>query len=152
MRTTRQKVFLGLKIGSVLLLLGLVLLFVFRSSLLNKVIDRIDAKMQRDYQCRFQVAKAEFQGLSDLEFQHITLVPNQADTLVRIDNLKTTVNFWKLFTGDIQLGKLDINRGYIQLVKTKNGSNFEAFLRSKKEKQETTEVNYAKLLLSLIHI
>lgn len=146
MRTTRQKVFLGLKIGSVLLLLGLVLLFVFRGSLLNKVIDRIDAKMQRDYQCRFQVAKAEFQGLSDLEFQHITLVPNQADTLVRIDNLKTTVNFWKLFTGDIQLGKLDINRGYIQLVKTKNGSNFEAFLRSKKEKQETTEVNYAKLL------
>lgn len=146
MRTTRQKVFLGLKISGALLLLGLVLLFVFRGSLLNKVMERIDAKMQRDYQCRFQVAKAEFQGLSDLEFQHITLVPNQADTLVRIDNLKTSVNFWKLFTGDIQLGKLDINRGYIQLVKTKNGSNFEAFLRSKKEKQETTEVNYAKLL------
>lgn len=129
-----------------MLLIGLVLLFVFRGSLLNKVIERIDAKMQRDYLCRFQVTKAEFQGLSDLEFQHITLVPNQADTLVRIDNLKTSVNFWKLFTGDIQLGKLDINRGYIQLVKTKNGSNFEAFLRSKKEKQETTEVNYAKLL------
>lgn len=146
MRTTRQKVFLGLKISGVLLLLGLVLLFVFRGSLLNKVIERIDAKMQRDYQCRFQVAKAEFQGLSDLEFQHITLVPNQADTLVRIDNLKTTVNFWKLLTGDIQLGKLDINRGYIQLVKTNNGSNFEAFLRSKKEPKETAEVNYAKLL------
>lgn len=146
MRTTRQKVFLGLKISGVLLLLGLVLLFVFRGSLLNKVIDRIDAKMQRDYQCRFQVAKAEFQGLTDLEFQHITLVPNQADTLVRIDNLKTSVNFWKLFTGDIQLGKLEINRGYIQLVKTKNGSNFGAFLRSKKESKETAEVNYAKLL------
>jgi hypothetical protein len=146
MRTTRQKVFLGLKISGALLLLGLVLLFVFRGSLLNKVIDRIDAKMQRDYQCRFQVAKAEFQGVSDLEFQHITLVPNQADTLVRIDNLKTSVNFWKLLAGDIQLGKLDINRGYIQLVKTKNGSNFEAFLRSKKESKETAEVNYAKLL------
>lgn len=146
MRTTRQKVYLGLKISGVLLLLGLALLFVFRGSLLNKMIEKMDIKMQRDYQCRFQVAKAEFQGLSDLEFQHITLVPNQADTLVRIDNLKTTVNFWKLFTGDIQLGKLDINRGYIQLVKTKNGSNFEAFLRSKKEQQETTEVNYAKLL------
>ncbi|MEY2629664.1 MAG: Monofunctional biosynthetic peptidoglycan transglycosylase, partial [Bacteroidota bacterium] len=146
MRTTRQKVFLGLKISGILLLLGLVLLFIFRGSLLNKVIDRIDAKMQRDYQCRFQVAKAEFQGLSDLEFQHITLVPNQADTLVRIDNLKTSVNFWKLLTGDIQLGKLDINRGYVQLVKTKNGSNFEAFLRSKKESKETAEVNYAKLL------
>lgn len=146
MKTTRQKVILGLKISGVLLLLGLVLLFVFRGSLLNQVIDRIDAKMQRDYQCRFQVAKAEFHGLSDLEFQNITLVPNQADTLVSIDNLKTNVNFWKLFTGDIQLGKLEINRGYIQLVKTKKGSNFEAFLRSKKESKETAEVNYAKLL------
>lgn len=146
MKTTRQKVFLGLKIGSALLLLGLVLLFVFRGSLLNKVIDRIDAKMQRDYQCRFQVAKAEFQGLSDLEFRNITLVPNQADTLVSIQHLKTSVNFWKLLTGDIQLGKLNIDKGYIQLVKTKNGSNFEAFLRSKKEQKESTEIHYAKLL------
>jgi len=32
---------------------------------------------------------------------------------------------------------LEINRGYIQLVKTKNGANFDAFLR-KKEKQNTT--------------
>ncbi len=146
MKTTRQKVFLGLKIGSALLLLGLVLLFLFRGSLLNKVIDRIDAKMQRDYQCRFQVAKAEFQGLSDLEFRNITVVPNQADTLVSIQHLKTSVNFWKLLTGDIQLGKLNIDKGYIQLVKTKNGSNFEAFLRSKKEQKESTEIHYAKLL------
>lgn len=146
MKTTRQKVFTGLKIGGLLLLTGVILLFVFRNTLLDKVLHRIDAKMQRDYQCHFTVGKAEFQGLSDLEFQHLTLVPNQADTLVSIANLKTSVNFWKLFTGDIQLGKLDINRGYIQLVKTKNGSNFDAFLRSNKEQQETAEVNYAKLL------
>jgi hypothetical protein len=44
------------------------------------------------------------------------------------------------------LGKLEINKGYIQLVKTKNGSNFDAFLRSKKEKTDNSEVNYAKLL------
>ena len=146
MRTTRQKVFFGLKISGLILLFGIILLFVFRNKLLQQAIHRIDVKMQRDYQCRFKVAKAEFQGLSDLEFQHITLVPKQADTLLRIDNLKTGVNFWQLITGDIQLGKLDINKGYIQLVKTKNGSNFEAFLRSKKEQKENTEVNYAKLL------
>ncbi len=146
MKSKKQKAFLILKIGSLILLLGIVLLFVFRNSILNKVIHRIDAKMERDYQCLFNVEKAEFQGLTNLEFQQITLVPKQADTLVRIDELKTSVNFWKLLVGDIQLGKLEINKGYVQLVKNKNGSNFEAFLRSKKEKNENPEVNYAKLL------
>jgi Transglycosylase len=146
MKLQKQKVFLILKISGVILLLGIVLLFAFRNSLLDKVIHRIDAKMERDYQCRFNIKKAEFHGLTNLEFQQITLVPFQADTIVRIDELKTSVNFWKLIVGDIQLGKLEINKGYIQLVKTKNGSNYEAFIRSKKEKKESDEVNYAKLL------
>jgi hypothetical protein len=146
MKTQKQKAFLILKIGSILLLLTIVLLFAFRNAILAKVIHRIDTKMERDYQCHLTIAKAEFQGLSNLEFQHISLVPKQADTLVRIDQLKTSVNFWKLLIGDIQLGKLEINKGYIQLVKTKTGSNFDAFLRSKKEKTDNAEVNYAKLL------
>lgn len=146
MSTQKQKVFLILKISGGLLLLGIVMLFAFRNTLLEKVIQRIDAKMEREYQCDLTIAKAEFHGLTNLEFQQITLVPKQADTLVRIDELKTSVSFWKLLMGNIQLGKLEINKGYIQLVKTKNGSNFDAFLRSKKEKTDNSEVNYAKLL------
>ncbi|MFN3968936.1 transglycosylase domain-containing protein [Flavobacterium sp.] len=146
MKNKKQKAFLVLKIGGIVVLLGIVLLFAFRNTILEKVIHRIDAKMERDYQCDFTIAKAEFQGLTSLEFQQITLVPKNADTLVRIDELKTKVSFWKLFMGDIQLGKLEINKGYIQLVKTKTGSNFDAFLRSKKEKTDNSEVNYAKLL------
>ncbi|MGL2965213.1 transglycosylase domain-containing protein [Flavobacterium sp. XGLA_31] len=146
MKTKKQKVFLFLKISGILLLLGIVMLFVFRNTLLNKVIHRIDSKLDREYQCRFTVEKAEFHGLTNLEFQQICLVPKQADTLVRIDELKTSVNFWKLLIGDVQLGKLEINKGYVQLVKTKNGSNFDAFLHSKKEKDDSSEVNYAKLL------
>ncbi|WP_333877261.1 biosynthetic peptidoglycan transglycosylase [Flavobacterium sp.] len=146
MKIKRQKVKLFLSILGALVLLGVVLLFVFRDTLLEQVIHRIDTKMEREYQCRFKIAKAEFKGLTQLEFQQLSLVPKEADTLVRINELKTSVNFWKLLVGDIQLGQLEINKGYIQLVKTKNGSNYEAFLRSKKEKKENTEVNYAKLL------
>ncbi|RKS01267.1 transglycosylase domain-containing protein [Flavobacterium sp. 102] len=146
MKTKKQKVFLFLKICGILILLGIALVFAFRNTLLEKVIHRIDAKMERDYQCRLNIAKAEFHGLTNLEFQRITLVPKDADTLVRIDELKTSVSFWKLLVGDIQLGKLEINKGYVQLVKTKNGSNFDAFLRSKKEKSVNSEINYAKLL------
>jgi hypothetical protein len=146
MKKIKQKVILSLKIIGVLLLLGLVLLFAFRNTILDKVIHRIDAKLESDYQCNFTVQKAEFRGLTNLEFQQISLVPKQADTLLSIKELKTRVSFWKLIIGDIQLGKLEINNGFVQFVKTKNGSNFDAFLHSKKEKDSTAEVNYAKLL------
>jgi hypothetical protein len=146
MKLPKRKIIRSLKIVGILLLLSIVLVFVFRNALLNQIIHRVDAKLERDYQCHLTIEKAEFKGVSNLEFQHIYLVPKAADTLVRIDELKTSVNFWKLLLGDIQLGKLEINNGYIQLVKTKTGSNFDAFLRSKKEKTDNSEVNYAKLL------
>jgi hypothetical protein len=129
-----------------ILVLGLVLLFTFRNTILDKVIHRINAKLDHEYQCNFTVQRAEFQGLTNLEFQQISLVPKHADTLVSIKELKTSVSFCKLLIGDIQLGKLVINKGFFQLVKTKNGSNFDAFLHSKKEKDKNDEVNYAKLL------
>ena len=132
MKKTKQKAVLILKIFAVLVLLGLVLLFAFRNIVLENVIHRIDTKLDHDYQCRLTFQKAEFHGLTNLEFQQISLVPKQADTLISINELKTSISFWKLLIGDIQLGKLEINKGFIELVKTKNGSNFDAFLRSKK--------------------
>lgn len=146
MKLPKRKIILSLKIVSILLLLSIVLVFVFRNALLNQIIHRVDAKLERDYQCHLTIEKAEFKDVSNLDFQHIYLVPMAADTLVRIDELKTSVNFWKLLVGDVQLGKLEINKGYIQLVKTKTGSNFDAFLRSKKEQRDNSEVNYAKLV------
>lgn len=146
MRRKKQRGLLFLKISAVIVLLGIVLLFSFRNSILNKVIQRVDSKLEKEYQCNVAIKKAEFRGLNNLEFQQITLVPKQADTLVRIDELKTSVNIWKLLAGDIQLGKLEINKGFIQLVKKGKHSNYEAFLRSKKDKDDKSEVNYARLL------
>ena len=142
----QKKAILYLKMCGAILLLGLVLLFAFRNTVLDTVVHRIDAKLEREYQCNLTIQTAEFHGLTNLEFHDINLVPQEKDTLVKIGELKTSISFWKLLVGDIQLGKLEINEGFIQLVKTKNGSNFDAFLHSKKEKDSTAEVNYAKLL------
>ncbi len=130
----------GIIVGIVLLL------FAFRNTVLQQVIQRVDTKLNTDYQCHFTVGTASFKGITHIEFENISLVPQKADTLVHIKSLKTSVSFWKLLVGEVQLGQLDINQGYIQLVKTKNGSNFDAFLRSKKDKSDNAEVNYAKFL------
>jgi hypothetical protein len=150
MRTPKQKLFLFLKLLLLVILLGVTVLFIFRNSILESGIHKIDANLNREYHCRFQVKSAKFHGLSDLELEDITLVPMQADTLVCIKNLKTSVNFWQLFLGNIQLGKLEINKGFIQLVKNKNGRNFDAFLKHKNDTKSNEQANYAKLVYRIL--
>jgi hypothetical protein len=150
MRTKKQKLFLYLKLVLLVLFLGIITIIFFRNTILESAISRIDTKLNRDYQCNFHVKSAQFHGLSDLEFEEISLVPQKADTLVSIKNLKTSVNFWQLFFGNIQLGKLEINKGFIQLVKNKKGRNFDAFLKHKKETNSSDQVNYAKLAYRIL--
>ena len=150
MRTQKQKFFLFLKLFLLVIVLGVIILFFFRNSLLETAISKIDHKLNQDYHCQFHVKSAQFQGLSDLEFKEITLVPQKADTLVSIKNLKTSVNFWQLFFGNIQLGKLEINTGFIQLVKNKNGRNFDAFLQHKKEDKTDNQINYATVAYRIL--
>lgn len=150
MRTPKQKFFLFLKLFFLVIILGGIVIFVFRNSILDSVIHKIDSKLNREYQCQFHMKSAKFHGLSDLELEQITLVPKQADTLVCIKNLKTSVNFWQLFLGNVQLGKLEINEGFIQLVKNKNGRNFDAFLKHKSDIKSDDQVNYAKLAYRIL--
>jgi hypothetical protein len=152
MRTRKQKIILAAKIIAATFLVLIIAVFVFRNALLQQTIAKVCIKMERDYNSSFSVKEASFVGFSGLHFSDIILVPKNADTLFRIQKMKTSVNFWRLLIGDLQLGTLEIENGYVQLVKNKKGRNFEAFL--KKDKNETTTGNekrdYAKFAYRII--
>jgi hypothetical protein len=139
MRTRKQKIIVATKIivGSFLVLL--IALFVFRNMVLQQAIAKVSFKMEHDYNSDFSIKKASFVGLSGLSFSEIILVPKNADTLFNIQKMKTSVNFWRLLVGDVQLGTLEIENGFVQLVKNKKGRNFDVFL--KKDEEETTDFN-----------
>lgn len=151
MRTRKQKITIAIKIITASLLATIIALFVFRDTLLQQAIVRVSNKMERDYNSSFSVKKASFAGLIGVSLSDVVLVPNNADTLFRIHKIKTRVNFFRLLIGDVQLGTLEIEKGYVQLVKNKNGKNFEAFL---KKDEATTNSNekrdYAKFAYSII--
>jgi len=107
-------------------------LFIFRDALLQKTLAEISDKMNRDFNSTLTVKKANFEGLTGIEMEDVLLVPKNADTLFRIESLKTHINFWHLLTGTIQLGSLNAKNGYIQLVKNDKGRNFDAFLPKKR--------------------
>jgi hypothetical protein len=151
MRTKKQKLFLFLKCLFVFFVITLVGIFIFRDALLQKAILKIEHKLDAEYNCKLTIEKAAFDGISGVYLENIILVPKQADTLLSIGKIKTNINLWQLFTGDIQLKSLEMHNGFIQLVKNKNGRNFDAFLHHKKEEDsDNQKKNYAKLAYRLL--
>ena len=152
MRTKKQKFILIAKTFSVLFVLLIIGLFVFRDALLQKSIVQLSHKMDRDYNSAFSVKKAKFDGLTGIEMEDVLLVPKEADTLFKIEKIKTHIDFWNLLTGTIQIESLQAKNGFIQLVKNEKGKNFDAFLPKKKDSTETGEkTNYAKLAYKLLN-
>ena len=140
-----------LKILSLLLVAVLIGFFIFRESLLQQALTKATTKMKTDYNSRFTVKEASFDGLSGIRLSDVTLVPNNADTLFNIRKIKTSINLWRLLVGDVQLGTLEIKKGYVQLTKKGNVKNFAAFLkRNKNEPVTTAKKDYADFTYRLI--
>lgn len=152
MKSRKQKAILAAKIVGVLFVLSIGTFFIFRNSILEKAITKVSAKMETDYNSKFSIKSASFEGFSGVALENVLLVPKNADTLLSVKSIKTNVNFWKLLTGDVQLGTLYMKNGFVQLVKNQNGRNFDAFL--KKETPEDTasvEINYAEKAYRLLN-
>lgn len=139
MKTGKQKLILVLKVLVALLLLVVISFFVFRDSILKQAIKNTSTKIEQKYDSTLSIKKASFDGFSGISLTEITLTPKHADTLFRIQKMKTSINFWRLLLGDVQLGTLEIKNGIVQLIQKGNVKNFAAFLKKDESQSTTTE-------------
>ncbi|KQO29779.1 glycosyl transferase [Flavobacterium sp. Leaf82] len=135
MKFPKQKIFKALIILAVVLIVLFLGFYFFRDSLLKQAIAKVTHKMNTEYNSTFSVKSATFDGLNGIKLTNVILVPKNADTLCNIEKIETSVNLSSLLLGDVQIGTLKVNNGYIQLVKKGNVRNFDAFL--KKDKADT---------------
>lgn len=151
---TKKKIFIGIGTLIVIVLLLIAAIFIFRDNLLQKAVAKAIEKAKTDYQSELSIKSAQFDGLSGIKVEEVILVPANGDTLVHLQEFNTHVNIWKLFTGDIQLGQMQMSNGFIQLKKDEKGKNFQAFLSSaKKDSTQTSgeKTNYAKTFYRLLN-
>lgn len=136
MKTGKQKTIILLVVITAIFLVLSIAFLIFRDSLLQQAITKVSTKMEQQYNSNLSVKQASFDGFSGVNLTEITLVPKNADTLFSIKKMKTSINVWHLFLGEVQLGTLEIQNGLVQLVQKGNVKNFAAFL--KKENKEPT--------------
>ncbi|MFV5683872.1 transglycosylase domain-containing protein [Flavobacterium sp. GB2R13] len=151
MKTGKQKIILATKILSVLFVALIIAFYLFRDTVLQQTIAKVSNEMEVDYNCTFSVKKASFDGISGVNLSNVVLAPKNADTLFKIQKLKTSVNIWQLLAGNLQLGTLEIKNGFVQLVKKGKVRNFDAFLKKDKQTEISNEKrNYAQFAYRII--
>ena len=134
-----------------LLLIAISGFFIFRDQLLTQAIAKTTSHLDQKYDSKLLIAKVEFTNFNGIRLTNISLKPRAADKLFDIDKMETSINFWRLFTGDIQLGTLKINNGYVQLTKKGNIKNFAAFLKKDSTAvQSDDKKNYADFAYRII--
>ncbi|MEC5164894.1 hypothetical protein RCH18_000616 [Flavobacterium sp. PL11] len=151
MKTNKQKIILFLKVVLIFFVVFALSLYFFRDIILKQAITKVTAKIELEYDSSLTVKQANFEGFSGLNLTQITLTPKNADTLCNIQKLRTSINIWKLLIGEIQLGTLEVQNGFVQLVQKGNVKNFAAFLKkNNSESVNNSKKDYAEIAYRII--
>ncbi|WP_345157631.1 biosynthetic peptidoglycan transglycosylase [Pontibacter saemangeumensis] len=113
-------------------MLLIVLLFAFRSRVLQYTLGRVEAKVENRYPADFNIGSAEFDDWNSVVLTDISFVPHQQDTLFRTDSVYAAISVRSIFAGRIVFKRLEVDNTYLTAVKDENGSNF-SFLLKKEE-------------------
>lgn len=122
--------------GAVLLIIASAY-FLLRNFILEKALEKVSQKLEEKYDLHLGVSHYGFSGLSTIYLEQIRLIPENKDTLIRLNHFSATVKILPLFIGDIRLSSMHMKDGFLQLVKTKDSANYDAFFRNKSDSLKT---------------
>ena len=131
----------------------IVLLFIFRSRVLQYTIERVIAKVENKYPADLNIGNAEFVDWNSVVLNDISFVPHNLDTLFTTDSVHATVSIRSIFKGRIVFKRLEVRDGYLTARKNGDVNNF-AFLFKKDEPEEPIDTtkgrNYGHILNRVI--
>jgi hypothetical protein len=121
-----------------LALVGVGIAFSKREALLQSGLSRAIKKAKRDYHLDVRIGSAKFTGLKTIAFTNISVVPENRDSLARIQRAELSVRFWPLLAGKIGLSGMELENGLIQVIKRDTLSNIDFLLHRKRDSTATT--------------
>lgn len=117
-----------------------------REQLLKTALEKGIRKAKRDYHLNVKVGSARFTGLTKVDFTNISVVPEQRDSLARIDHVEVGVKLWPLLWGQLGLSDLTLHNGLIQVVRHDSLTNVDFLIRRRKKDSTATSTDAPKQL------
>jgi hypothetical protein len=136
----------------VLFLIGVFIAYSKREAILTTVLSKAVNKAKRDYNLDLKVTNPRFEGLTTVAFSNISIVPEKRDSLININDLHVGIKLFPLITGDLEIARLIIKNGKVNLVKKDTISNYD-FLFKKKDRDstKTSKADLAQLANKLLN-
>lgn len=128
---------IGIAAGIGLLIAGILIFgFARRGEILQNLITRTIVSQRKNNHLVLSIGSSKFVGISAVELQRISVIPENRDSLLFIRSISVRVRFWPLLTGKVKLANLTLDDGWVHLVKHKGVRNYD-FLFKKKDSTQT---------------
>src|SRR5581483_4190695 len=129
-----------LGLGFLALLVLLFLCFVFRNTILHKLFDRYCQKLKTEKHLSLSVSNLHFAGLRKVALNNIVLLPENADTLLSIQNAELTLSLAALYTGKVTFAETHAQNVWLNLYNQPERNNLH-FLKSSSANAESEEAS-----------
>ena len=127
--------------------------FLKREALLNKAINKAVSLAKSKYNLNVNFGHYGFSGISAVNFKAVSVVPEERDSLAKIEDLTVEVKLLPLIFGKIKISEFYLNNGTISLTKKDSISNYDFLFKrdSTKKSDNSNEVDFADLANRLVH-
>ena len=103
--------------------------FAMRETILNSIINKIVQSEKKKHDLNIKIEEAKFVGLTTVSFKDISIVPQDRDTLLRVENFRVSVSIFPLFLGHIKIDELKTNNAVLNIIHKNGQRNFDFLLK-----------------------
>lgn len=94
-------------------------------------------KSQREKGLNIHIGESGFAGLATVRFSDISVVPDDRDTLLTLDECLVEIKIWPLLFGELELDELDLRDGLLHYVRRDSLSNIDFLLKKDAPKKDS---------------
>jgi hypothetical protein len=113
-------------------------LLIFRGPIARSILNSKISSFNKAYQAELKIGSFEFQGLTGIRIQNISLKPIDGDTLIRIKTFKANLSILRLLRFHIGFSEMEVNNTRINLVKKDATHTNYMFLLEKRNAKDDT--------------
>lgn len=124
-----------------------------RDALLKSTVEKAILKAKTDYNLIVKINGYKFSGLRSVDFQDISIIPVERDSLATIRNLRVGIKLWPLLFGNVKLGEFKLNQARINLIRRDSISNYDFLFKKKGDDslKKSSKANLADLANNVLN-
>ncbi len=148
-----HKTKIGILVALSLLIVTGIVAYVCRDTLLNHYAEGKFEDLEKEYGLKISYARLHMPGISEVEIEQLSVVPNNRDTLIELHSMQVDLNFWKMLIFKAEVKKVAADGVHVSFVKKDSLSNYDfLFKKDKKKIEDENKKDYAQRVSNSLNL